>query len=257
MGADLTQVDFQDVNLSGSDLNGASLTVTTLIAADLTKADLTDAVGGLSSLTGTRWSAQTSGGRSCSAQFWRGGPRNANLRDADLSRSDLIAAKPTGANLPLTRLDQAHASGVPLTEAKIRPRRGSACSPRPGAGHHARARRPRSGHREHHRSGMFLLQRKPFTGLLFVATITLMEIEFDPEKSAKNARERGLPFELAAELEWDKAYAFADDRRDYGEERSRPRSHGRTALRRLLSDFGARPQDHQFPQGERTRGESL
>ena len=46
-----------------------------------------------------------------------------------------------------------------------------------------------------------------------------MEIEFDPEKSAKNARERGLPFELAAELEWDKAYAFADDRRDYGEER--------------------------------------
>jgi len=28
-----------------------------------------------------------------------------------------------------------------------------------------------------------------------------MEIEFDPEKSEKNARERGLPFELAAELE--------------------------------------------------------
>jgi uncharacterized protein len=39
------------------------------------------------------------------------------------------------------------------------------------------------------------------------------------EKSAKNANERGLPFELAAELEWDKAHAFADRRRDYGEER--------------------------------------
>jgi uncharacterized DUF497 family protein len=29
-----------------------------------------------------------------------------------------------------------------------------------------------------------------------------MEFEFDPDKSAKNARERGLPFELAAEPEW-------------------------------------------------------
>ena len=86
---------------------------------------------------------------------------------------------------------------------------------------------------------MFLLQRKPLTGLLFVATITLMEIEFDPEKSAKNARERGLPFELAAELEWDKAYAFADDRRDYGEERIVALAPMESpALRRLLSDSG-------------------
>jgi uncharacterized protein len=46
-----------------------------------------------------------------------------------------------------------------------------------------------------------------------------VEIEFDPEKSAKNARERGLPFELAAELEWHKAFRFVDGRRDYGEER--------------------------------------
>ena len=28
-----------------------------------------------------------------------------------------------------------------------------------------------------------------------------MEIEFDPEKSAKSAKERGLPFELTAELD--------------------------------------------------------
>lgn len=46
-----------------------------------------------------------------------------------------------------------------------------------------------------------------------------MEIEFDPEKSAKNERERGLPFELTAQLEWEKAFRFIDSRKDYGEER--------------------------------------
>jgi uncharacterized protein len=46
-----------------------------------------------------------------------------------------------------------------------------------------------------------------------------MEIEFDPAKSAKNAKERGLPFELAAELEWQKAIVSTDDRFMYGEER--------------------------------------
>ena len=46
-----------------------------------------------------------------------------------------------------------------------------------------------------------------------------MEFEYDPDKSAKNARERGLPFEFAAELEWRKAVIFTDDRFMYGEER--------------------------------------
>jgi uncharacterized protein len=46
-----------------------------------------------------------------------------------------------------------------------------------------------------------------------------MEIEFDPVKSAKNAKERGLPFDLAAELEWRKAVISIDDRFMYGEER--------------------------------------
>lgn len=32
-----------------------------------------------------------------------------------------------------------------------------------------------------------------------------VEIEFDPAKSAKNAEERGLPFERAAELDWSAA----------------------------------------------------
>lgn len=46
-----------------------------------------------------------------------------------------------------------------------------------------------------------------------------MEIEFDPEKSARNARERGLPFELAAEIDWSAAHTIEDRREDYGETR--------------------------------------
>ena len=46
-----------------------------------------------------------------------------------------------------------------------------------------------------------------------------MEVEFDPEKSARNERERGLPFALASELEWDGALIAVDDRQDHGEER--------------------------------------
>jgi uncharacterized DUF497 family protein len=30
----------------------------------------------------------------------------------------------------------------------------------------------------------------------------MVKLEFDPEKSAKNAKERALPFELAAQLDW-------------------------------------------------------
>ncbi len=46
-----------------------------------------------------------------------------------------------------------------------------------------------------------------------------VKIEFDPAKSAKNGKDRSLPFERAAELEWDRALAYFDDRRDYGEQR--------------------------------------
>lgn len=46
-----------------------------------------------------------------------------------------------------------------------------------------------------------------------------MEIGFDPDKSKKNSRARGLPFELAADLEWDRAVTFEDVRFDYGETR--------------------------------------
>ena len=46
-----------------------------------------------------------------------------------------------------------------------------------------------------------------------------MKVEFDPGKSAKNDRERGLPFERAADMDWDSALIVQDARRDYGEER--------------------------------------
>ena len=46
-----------------------------------------------------------------------------------------------------------------------------------------------------------------------------MKIEFDPHKSTKNVKERGLPFERAADLDWDSAIIVPDDRNDYGEER--------------------------------------
>jgi uncharacterized DUF497 family protein len=48
-----------------------------------------------------------------------------------------------------------------------------------------------------------------------------MRIGFDPGKSAKNARERGLPFELVVDLEWETAIVVEDARRDYGERRMR------------------------------------
>lgn len=47
-----------------------------------------------------------------------------------------------------------------------------------------------------------------------------MKIEFDPEKSARNTKERGLPFELAGEaFEWSGAHVVEDARHDYGEKR--------------------------------------
>ena len=44
-----------------------------------------------------------------------------------------------------------------------------------------------------------------------------MFIEFDPVKNARNIRERNLPFERAAEFDFDTAVYLADDRQDYGE----------------------------------------
>ena len=46
-----------------------------------------------------------------------------------------------------------------------------------------------------------------------------MQICFDPAKSERNASERGLPFDLAAEFDFESALIWQDRRRDYGEVR--------------------------------------
>ncbi len=46
-----------------------------------------------------------------------------------------------------------------------------------------------------------------------------MKIEFDPRKSEKNARERGLPFELVEEFDWETSQTYDDLRFSYPEPR--------------------------------------
>ena len=46
-----------------------------------------------------------------------------------------------------------------------------------------------------------------------------MKIEFDPAKSEKNRRERGLPFELVEQFDWSAAQAEDDTRFPYPERR--------------------------------------
>lgn len=46
-----------------------------------------------------------------------------------------------------------------------------------------------------------------------------MEINYDPAKSTRNIRERGLSFERAAEFEWDGAIVDEDTRKPYPERR--------------------------------------
>ena len=46
-----------------------------------------------------------------------------------------------------------------------------------------------------------------------------MEIEYDPEKSAKNAAERGLPFDTVKRFDWQSAWIAEDIRFAYPETR--------------------------------------
>jgi uncharacterized protein len=46
-----------------------------------------------------------------------------------------------------------------------------------------------------------------------------MEIEFDSERSAKNAVARGLPFDLVADFDFETALVAQDIREAYGEDR--------------------------------------
>jgi uncharacterized protein len=48
-----------------------------------------------------------------------------------------------------------------------------------------------------------------------------MRITYDPATNARNLTERGLSFELVADLEWETAVSQEDTRKDYGEPRFR------------------------------------
>jgi uncharacterized protein len=48
-----------------------------------------------------------------------------------------------------------------------------------------------------------------------------VEIEFDPAKSERNVRERGLSFERAADFDFATALYVEDNRHNYGEQRIR------------------------------------
>ena len=85
-----------------------------------------------------------------------------------------------------------------------------------------------------------------------------MEIVFDPEKSAQNERERGLPFERVAELDWSKAHTVLDNRHDYGEQRMIAVAplNGRLQSVSLRSTRPRAPH-YQFPQSKQARGSAL
>lgn len=53
----------------------------------------------------------------------------------------------------------------------------------------------------------------------FVHTIRSFEISFDPLKSARNLRDRGLPFERAADFAFETAIYSRDQRKEYPEVR--------------------------------------
>jgi uncharacterized DUF497 family protein len=57
------------------------------------------------------------------------------------------------------------------------------------------------------------------TILLFVCTLRVVRISYDPAKNQRNIRERGLSFDAAAEFDFEGALYAVDDRRDYGEKR--------------------------------------
>ena len=85
-----------------------------------------------------------------------------------------------------------------------------------------------------------------------------MRIGFDPDKSAKNAAERELEFELVADLDWAQAIVVEDERRDYGERGMRgvPLRQWQAACGGL-HDARAGTMDHQLPAGARRRSEDF
>jgi uncharacterized DUF497 family protein len=97
-----------------------------------------------------------------------------------------------------------------------------------------------------------------YLGTFLLRQQSSMEIEFDPDKSAKNEKERALPFELVRELEWEKARISRDERHDYGEERFVgfvPKDGRLYVVCFCLRETTTK--GYQLPQGKKERGEGL
>jgi uncharacterized DUF497 family protein len=56
---------------------------------------------------------------------------------------------------------------------------------------------------------------------IIAVAFIIMQITYDPGKNERNVAERGLAFELVADLDWETAIAVEDTRLDYGERRFR------------------------------------
>ncbi len=88
------------------------------------------------------------------------------------------------------------------------------------------ARQQRTGHHEREGSngaefGLIgkIMPWAPGLGFLFVCTIRIVRIYFDPAKNERNIRDRDLSFEAAAKFGFDTALVYVDDRQAYGEVR--------------------------------------
>ena len=85
-----------------------------------------------------------------------------------------------------------------------------------------------------------------------------MKIEFDPAKSEKNGRERGLPFTLVAEFDWETAIYEEDTRKRYPERRMVAVEYfGRATSFSLLFAHRGRSANHQFSEGQHAGGEGI
>jgi uncharacterized DUF497 family protein len=82
-------------------------------------------------------------------------------------------------------------------------------------------------------------------------------ITFDPGKNERNIAERGLPFELVEDFEWDGALIVEDVRKDYGETGSSVGRDKRSAARVGVHASRRLGPRNQSSQSESTQGQTL
>ena len=62
-----------------------------------------------------------------------------------------------------------------------------------------------------------------------------MRMTYDPAKSQRNEKDRGLPFALAKDFDWSRALIVEDTREDYNERRYQALGHIDEHLHMLVS----------------------